>query len=92
MLAHSALIDSLKKHLIDCLHMAQLSPCLNDCLARPFKSDLPSMLILAQASRLMLKRKVHQLPVIQEDGKVVGIVTRHDVLRALIASHSLLLE
>lgn len=40
----------------------------------------------------MLKRKVHQLPVIQEDGKVVGIVTRHDVLRALIASHSLLLE
>ena len=40
---------------------------------------------------MMLQRKVHQLPVV-EGTKVVGVITRHDVLRALIATHSPLLE
>ena len=39
----------------------------------------------------MLQHKVHQLPVV-EGNKVVGVVTRHDVLRALISTHSPLLE
>lgn len=39
---------------------------------------------------MMLKHKVNSLPVV-ENGKVVGVLTRHDVLRALIASHSPLL-
>lgn len=43
-----------------------------------------------QASTMMLKHKVNSLPVV-ENGKVVGVLTRHDVLRALIASHSPLL-
>ena len=41
----------------------------------------------------MLLHKVHQLPVVEgPEKKVVGIITRHDVLRALISTHSLLLE
>jgi CBS domain-containing protein len=40
----------------------------------------------------MLRRKIHDLPVTEADGRLVGMISRHDVLRALIASHSLLLE
>eukprot|EP00955_Chlamydomonas_euryale_P058216 357001-Chlamydomonas_euryale.AAC.8 len=47
---------------------------------------------MADASRLMLAKKVNSLPVVDGGKKVVGVVTRHDVLRALIASHSALLE
>jgi CBS domain-containing protein len=45
----------------------------------------------AQASQKMLRHHINSLPVV-EGTKVVGVVTRHDVLRALIATHSPLLE
>jgi CBS domain-containing protein len=46
---------------------------------------------MSDAARLMLKNDVNLLPV-TEDGRVVGIVTRHDVLRGLYSSHSPYLE
>ncbi|NMG42112.1 CBS domain-containing protein, partial [Chelativorans sp. ZYF759] len=35
------------------------------------------------AAVLMLKKKIHRLPVVNQDEKVIGIVTRADVLRVL---------
>ena len=34
---------------------------------------------------LMLKKKIHRLPIVDQDNQVIGIVTRDDVLRALEA-------
>ena len=42
---------------------------------------------MAEAARLMLHHDVNLLPV-AEAGRVVGVVTRHDVLRGLYASES----
>lgn len=42
---------------------------------------------MSEAARLMLKGDFNLLPV-TEGGRVVGIVTRHDVLRGMYASHS----
>jgi len=38
---------------------------------------------LSAAARLMHDKDVHRLPVIDSDGKVVGILTRGDVIRAM---------
>lgn len=38
---------------------------------------------LEAAARLMHDKDVHRLPVIADDGKVVGILTRGDVIRAM---------
>ena len=38
---------------------------------------------LAAAARLMHDKDVHRLPVIDPDGKVVGILTRGDIIRAM---------
>lgn len=46
---------------------------------------------MSAAARLMVKHGVNLLPV-AEGGRVVGVVTRHDVLRGLYASHSPFLE
>lgn len=46
---------------------------------------------MSEAARLMLKHDINLLPV-QEAGRVVGVCTRHDVLRGLYASHSPFLE
>nr|CAD1844001.1 unnamed protein product [Ananas comosus var. bracteatus] len=39
--------------------------------------------VLADAAALMLKRKVHRIPILDKQQHVVGIVTRTDVFRAL---------
>jgi len=35
------------------------------------------------AAVLMLKKKIHRLPIVNQDKQVIGIVTRADVLREL---------
>lgn len=40
---------------------------------------------LATAARIMLEEHVKRLPVVREDGKLVGILARHDLLRPLAA-------
>lgn len=39
-----------------------------------------------QAAQLMHDRNVHRLPVLDETGKVIGILTRGDIVRAMAAS------
>ena len=41
---------------------------------------------LKEAAQLMHDRSVHRLPVIDADGRVIGILTRGDVVRAMAAS------
>ncbi len=42
-------------------------------------SDAP----VSQAAELMLTKRINRLPVLDETGKLVGIVTRNDLLKAL---------
>ena len=39
---------------------------------------------LCEVARIMLTQKVRRIPVLNEEGKVVGIIARQDVVRALI--------
>jgi CBS domain-containing protein len=41
---------------------------------------------LTQAARVMHEKKVHRLPVLDESGQVIGILTRGDIVRAMAAS------
>lgn len=41
---------------------------------------------LREAAQLMHERSVHRLPVLDEQGKVIGILTRGDVIRAMAAN------
>lgn len=41
---------------------------------------------LINAARIMLENKISGLPVVEEDGKVVGIITESDVFRMLVKS------
>ncbi|WIA30966.1 hypothetical protein OEZ86_001014 [Tetradesmus obliquus] len=46
---------------------------------------------MSEAAQLMLHHDVNLLPVVEAGSKVVGIVTRHDILRGIYASKSPLL-
>ncbi|KAL6754967.1 hypothetical protein V8C86DRAFT_2688629 [Haematococcus lacustris] len=46
---------------------------------------------MAEAAHLMLEKNVNHLPVV-EGGKLVGLVTRHDVLRGMVAHHTPMLS
>lgn len=67
-----------------------LAQKVEEAMTKEVVSVQPSV-SMSEASMLMLKHKINSLPVV-DGGKVVGVITRHDVLRALIASHSPLLE
>lgn len=41
---------------------------------------------LRDAARLMHERKINRLPVLDDSGKVIGILTRGDIVRAMAAS------
>jgi CBS domain-containing protein len=41
---------------------------------------------LKQAARVMHDKSVHRLPVLNESGQVIGILTRGDIIRAMAAS------
>ncbi|WP_215546506.1 CBS domain-containing protein [Amycolatopsis sp. CA-230715] len=41
---------------------------------------------VSRAARLMEERRVHRLPVVDEDGKLVGVVARGDLLRVFLRS------
>jgi CBS domain-containing protein len=40
---------------------------------------------LSEAARLMHERSVHRLPVVDDSGRVIGIITRGDIVRAMAA-------
>lgn len=39
---------------------------------------------LCEVARMMLTQKVRRIPVVSKDGRVVGMVTREDIVRALL--------
>jgi predicted transcriptional regulator len=39
---------------------------------------------LAEATRLMHKHKIHQVPVVSADGQIIGTVCESDIARAMI--------
>lgn len=41
---------------------------------------------VSRAAKLMEERRVHRLPVVDEDGKLVGVVARGDLLRVFLRS------
>lgn len=41
---------------------------------------------LTEAARVMHDKSVHRLPVLDESGEVIGILTRGDIIRAMAAS------
>ncbi len=41
---------------------------------------------LREAAKIMNERDVHRLPVLDNEGKVIGILTRGDIIRAMAAS------
>lgn len=43
---------------------------------------------LREAARLMLEREVDALPVVADDGRVVGVLTGSDLVRTLVAAGS----
>jgi CBS domain-containing protein len=47
---------------------------------------VPPLRDVAQAARLMVDRGINRLPVVNEDGGLVGIVTRADLVRAFVRS------
>jgi CBS domain-containing protein len=47
---------------------------------------VPAQRDLAEAARLMIERGINRLPVVTEDGELVGIVTRADLVRAFVRS------
>jgi len=47
---------------------------------------------IAEAARVMHDRAVKRLPVVDEDGRVVGIVTRSDLLRVFLRPDALIRE
>lgn len=49
------------------------------------KPDKP----LREAAQLMHERKVHRLPVVNGDGKVIGVLTRGDIVRFMAAHQGL---
>ncbi|XP_020112792.1 uncharacterized protein LOC109727203 isoform X2 [Ananas comosus] len=46
---------------------------------------LPAEKTVTDAAALMLKRKIHRIPIVNDKNQVIGIVTRTDVLRGLEA-------
>lgn len=43
---------------------------------------------LSEAARLMHERKIHRLPVLDAEGRVVGLLTRGDIIRTMAAEQS----
>lgn len=63
-----------------------LARTVRDAMTAKVEVATPSM-PMSEAASLMLARQINMLPVV-EGGKVVGVLTRHDVLRGIYASKS----
>eukprot|EP00884_Botryococcus_braunii_P005547 jgi/Botrbrau1/14994/Bobra.0018s0094.1 len=56
-----------------------------DVMSTPPVAALPSSKV-ADAAALMLKHKVHRIPIVNDSKEIIGIVTRTDIFQALEAS------
>ncbi|BAF14015.1 uncharacterized protein [Oryza sativa Japonica Group] len=62
-----------------------LDSTVGEVMSSPAITLTPEKTVL-EAAALMLKEKVHRIPVVNEQQQVIGIVTRTDVFKALEAS------
>src|ERR1700682_6426439 len=68
-------------------HAKAVALLARDLMTSPAVAIGPSALV-TEAARLMYDKKVKRLPVVDEDGRVVGIVTRGDLLRVFLRPDS----
>ena len=66
--------DNLKKH---------LATKVEDIMVSKVRTISPETSI-SDIAELMLKQKINRLPVVDEEDKVIGIVTRADIVRSMI--------
>ncbi|XP_042514777.1 uncharacterized protein YtoI-like [Macadamia integrifolia] len=59
-----------------------LTSKVSEVMSSPAITSLPDKTVL-DAAAVMLKEKIHRIPIVNEEGQVVGIVTRRDIFRAL---------
>ncbi|XP_068664531.1 uncharacterized protein [Aristolochia californica] len=69
-----------KKDISRALH--GLKSKVGEVMSSPPKTLTPENTVL-DAAALMLRKKVHRIPIVNEEGQVVGIVTRTDIFKAL---------
>jgi CBS-domain-containing membrane protein len=74
----SAISETAQRGFLDQLSSRRLADIMT-----PEPSTVRATDTLAAATRLMAERKIKRLPVIDEDGRLVGVVARSDVLRAV---------
>ncbi|WVZ83751.1 hypothetical protein U9M48_030857 [Paspalum notatum var. saurae] len=65
--------------------MAQMESTVGEVMSSPAITLTPEKTVL-EAAALMLKEKVHRIPVVNDQKQVIGIVTRTDVFQALEAN------
>ncbi len=71
-------MDSLKKH---------LATKVEDIMVAKVRTISPGTTI-SDIAELMLQQKINRLPVVDEDNKVIGIVTRADIVRSMIPTEN----
>jgi CBS domain-containing protein len=71
-------MDSLKKH---------LATKVEDIMVAKVRTISPETTI-SDIAELMLQQKINRLPVVDEDNKVIGIVTRADIVRSMIPTEN----
>lgn len=60
----------------------------SECMSTPPIAAKPSSTV-ADAACLMLKHKIHRIPIVDKSAKVIGMVTRTDIFTALEAETSI---
>lgn len=49
---------------------------------------VPPDMCMDEAARLLLLKKIHRLPVTNEDGRLVGVLSRGNVVKAVLQAHA----
>jgi CBS domain-containing protein len=62
-----------------------------DAMSAPARTILPDRTV-AEAAMLMLDENINRLPVVDADGKLVGLVSRGDLVRAFVRSDAEILS
>lgn len=65
------------------VELVTVSHCVRDYMSVPCQAVAPDM-SLVEAALLMCARHIHRLPVLDEDGRLMGIVTSLDMTAAMV--------
>ncbi|RAG87267.1 hypothetical protein DN069_01660 [Streptacidiphilus pinicola] len=78
--------------LLDPDQAARLAALVADDLMTAPAVTVPPEETVAGAARIMLERRVKRLPVVDEEGELIGIVSRADVLKVFLAEDAALAD